>query len=118
MSSATNQELEISEWYLYNVSDIDVSVGLLKTNPSVSRHNLLNIMKTPVSSGPQIWAVANKDGRSVSLTGRTVSSVSEYVLRTSVGGSAGYSGLGYVNIDGMLTVIQEAFQSSAQRLDT
>jgi hypothetical protein len=41
----------------------------------------------------------------VALNGWVVSSVSEYELTTSVGGSRGFSGLGYVNVDEMLTVI-------------
>jgi hypothetical protein len=81
--------------------DIDVSMGILKTNQSDSGLFIVEnfaeyrqyTASTSQGAGLLVWTGG----------GWVVSSVSE--LKTSVGGSRGFSGLGYVNVDEMLAVI-------------
>jgi hypothetical protein len=98
-------KLNISKWIIFKKAD--VSIGIL-ADDLCSGHQFLEVLpEADYLYSEDLWGRARKNGRHLALHGKIVSQnpTAPHLLITSVGGSRGFSGLGYANRDKLLTVI-------------
>ena len=98
-----NVDIPISEWYVPQ-GNVDIAFGRLAHPPPIPALNIT--LSADVVSGLHIWAFSLQRSGLVALDGRVTSTLkTPYQFRTNVGGMPGFSGTGYVNYAGTLSVV-------------
>jgi hypothetical protein len=98
-------EIPITRWYIpQEHEDIDIAYGRLAHPPPIPALNITS--SVDVVLGLQIWAFSLQASGLVALDGRVTSIRNmPYQLITNVGGMPGFSGTGYVDYAGSLSLV-------------
>jgi hypothetical protein len=98
-------KLNVSKWMIFNKAD--VSIGILADDLCIGHQFLEVLPQADFVYSEDLWGRARKNGRHLALHGKIVSQnpAAPHLVITSVGGSRGFSGLGYANRGKLLTVI-------------
>ncbi len=95
--------IPISRW-LVPAGNVDIAIGLLAGPPPIPALNITS--RAEVAPGIHIWAMSLQPTGIVALDGRVTSTLGmPYMLQTNVGGVPGFSGTGYVDYAGTLSVV-------------
>jgi hypothetical protein len=98
-----NVDIPISRWFVPQ-GNVDIAFGLLAHPPLIPALNITS--RADVVPGLHIWAFSVQRTGLVALDGRVSSTlVNPYQLLTNVGGVPGFSGTGYVDYAGTLSVV-------------
>ena len=106
-------DLPISSWYVFP-GDADIAYGRLALPPPIPALNITP--RADVVPGLHIWASSVQASGLVALDGRVTSTLNApYQLLTNVGGMPGFSGTGYVDYAGTLSVVHVGAPEKALR---
>lgn len=112
-----NVDIPIARWFVLARGRIaDIAYGQLAGPAPVRALNITS--RADVMPGQHIWGISVQKSGLVALDGRVTSILkAPYHLETNVGGMPGFSGTGYVNYAGTLSVVHVGGKEAALRSD-
>jgi hypothetical protein len=117
VEDSAGNDIPITDWMIPNSPYLDLAIGLIRK--PLNRPFLRIAVRKGLVPRLQIWGILRQVGELIALDGRVISVSNElHQVVTNVGGAPGFSGTGYIDFSGSLSVVHAAAKGKESPIET